>query len=451
MPLTDSQPDFIVLRESVRARTTVAPASVLIALLSICIFIPFFKLHGVSNASLLWWALPILALLVLRAILSRRVSSRLDALDAPQMQRADTLLRISSVANQVVMGLGIWIVQSPAPDSIVIPLCMTLIAITWCNGVLANLFSDFRSFLLSIPAMMGENAAFWFTHGHAGINIGMAILLSTVFWVLLARRSARIFRESVLMRFEKDQLLAVVEAERERTQQALRDLQAANESKAFFMAAASHDIKQPLHALGLLTETLLMSELPASAVPILERQRESIATMATHFDAIMDFGRFEGGQFELAVRRIPLRNVAARIDAEIAPLCAEKSLAWELDFDDAWVSTDEELLLRVLRNLLVNAVSCTDRGRVRCAAKVRGMFIDFTVLDTGCGIAPEHQEVIFRQFVRLPSHAQRSMGAGLGLSIVDKINQALNLGLQMSSAPGQGTRFCFRLPVAAPA
>jgi signal transduction histidine kinase len=449
MQANDPHLELVVLRESVRARVTIAPTSILIAYLAIFLFIPFFKFQSVSNVVIVWWAAPIMVLMVVRALLSRRIGAQMDAYNDAQVRRADRLLRLSSVVNQAVLGLGIWIVKSPTPDSIVIPLFMTLIVIAWCNGVLANLFSDFHSASLSIPIMMGENAAFWFSNGYTGVNIGLAILLSTIFSVLLAQRSATIFRETILMRFEKDQLLEEVEAERENTQNALREVQAANESKAFFMAAASHDIKQPLHALGLLTETLLMSDPPASAVPILENQRESIAIMSRHFDALMDLGKFEGGRFELNLARIQLRAISARIHAEIAPLCADKGLAWELDIDDAWVSTDEELLLRVLRNLLVNAVRYTDQGRVCYTAKVQGMFILFTILDTGCGIASEHHQAIFRQFVRLNFNANQSAGAGLGLAIVDKINQALDLGLQLSSTPGQGTQFSFRLPVAA--
>jgi signal transduction histidine kinase len=440
--------DSIVLRESVRARVAVAPVSVLITFLAIFIFIPFLINQNVGSKQIVLWAVPIMLLVMVRAVYSRRVLGELDAIGNVQLRRADRLLRFSSVVNQGVMGLGIWIVQSPSPDSIAVPLFMTLIVVTWCVGVLANLFSDYRSFIFSIPLMMIENAAFWFSRGDVGINIGVAIVLSTMLMLPLARRCAAIFRHSVLMRYEKDQLLEKVEAERRNTQQALSEVQAANESKAFFLAATSHDIKQPLSALGLLTDTLLMSDLPQSLVPILRSQRESISMMSRHFDALLDIGKFEGGQFDLNLARFRLRALADRVHAEIAPLCAEKGLAWELDVDDAWLSTDQELLLRVLRNLLINAVCYTDTGRVHCSAKVQGRFIEFIILDTGCGIAPEDQQVIFKQFVRLRHDKFPSTGAGLGLSIVDKISQALNLGLQLSSTPGLGTRFTFQVPIA---
>src|SRR5690606_13316882 len=104
-------------------------------------------------------------------------------------------------------------------------------------------------------------------------------------------------------------------------------------SKAYFMAAASHGIKQPLQALGLLTDTLLMSNLPASTVPLLQSQRESISQMTAHFDALMDLGRFEGGHFQLNISRFRLGRFALSIDREAGPLCAASGLAWKLDMD----------------------------------------------------------------------------------------------------------------------
>jgi two-component system, sensor histidine kinase len=139
--------------------------------------------------------------------------------------------------------------------------------------------------------------------------------------------------------------------------------------------------------------------------------------------------------------------LSARIDAEMAPLCAHKNLHWNLDMDDVLVSTDAELLLRLLRNLLTNAVHHTDSGEVCCHAKSQDDSVEFLVSDTGRGIAAEHHEAVFGQFVRLGSNGVGSTGFGLGLSIVEKIAQSLDLGLKMSSVPGKGTQFRFRISI----
>jgi signal transduction histidine kinase len=151
----------------------------------------------------------------------------------------------------------------------------------------------------------------------------------------------------------------------------------------------------------------------------------------------------------LNLTRIHLGEFSARIDSEIAPQCATKGLAWKLDMVDVLVKTDAELLLRLFRNLLTNAVQYTDRGEVYCSAKLDDGRVEFLITDTGRGIANEHQVSVFKEFVRLEKNGVQSPGAGLGLSIVENINKSLDLGLEMSSTLEKGTRFSFRMPIAA--
>ena len=233
--------------------------------------------------------------------------------------------------------------------------------------------------------------------------------------------------------------------ERQRTEQALKKALLANESKAYFMAAASHDIKQPLYALGLLTDTLLMTEPSDSAVPIVKDLRNSIDEMSQHFDSLMDIGKFQDGSFEVNPVRFRLGNFSKRIDFEIAPLCLSRGLTWNIEMDDVPVWTDQDLLLRLFRNLLINAVTYTHSGEVCCYAEASADVVNFLISDTGTGIEAERQEEIFSRFVQLESRGIGAAGTGLGLSIVNKIDQALNLGLRMTSVIGRGTEFRFRL------
>jgi signal transduction histidine kinase len=299
-----------------------------------------------------------------------------------------------------------------------------------------------------MPLMIGINASFWILYGGVGISIGLALLLTISLMLLLVLRGSQTFRSSILMRYEKDQLLARLAAEKEKTEAALKEAQTANYARGYFMAAAKHDIKQPLHALALITDTLLMSRPVESHIPLLKQLRSSITQMSDHFDALMDMRSFLSGQFEVNVTRFRLGDFRARIDSEIAPACAAKGLSWSLDMEDVPVSTDEELLLRLLRNLLLNAVRYTERGEVSCSARAEGNVVKFLITDTGMGIASEFQEHVFEDFVRLAYERQEPTGSGLGLSIVKKINQALQLNLQMSSIPGKGTQFSFWLPMA---
>jgi signal transduction histidine kinase len=345
---SDNQKERIVLRESIRARTSVTPVSILVTFVSIYMYIPFMLGLGVTQGRIFLWAAPISLLMLGRGFLSRWINKRLDEYSSRELARADGMLRVSSVLNQMTVGMGIWIVQSPSANSLILSVFMTLIVAIWSIGLLSNLFSDFRSFIMSMPFLIGETSIFWILQGGIGVSIGLSLLFAALLMVFLVRRGTEIFRDSVLMRFEKDRLLEEVEVARQNILQALQKAQAANESKAYFMAAASHDIKQPLHALAILTDTMLMSDLPESTVQLLQKQRESIGFMSAHFDALMDIGRFELGHFELRLARVRLGELSVRIDAEIAPLCAHKTLRWNLDMDDVLVTTNAELLLHCI-------------------------------------------------------------------------------------------------------
>jgi len=442
-----AEPEPVVLRESLRARVTVAPISMAATFLSIFLFVPFMLTHGVTYQAILTWALPIVVLMILRGRFSAVTRDRVDSLSYSQMLRADWVLRISSILNQLAVGAGIWIIQSPTVDSYVLPLFMTLITIIWSIGVLGNLFSDFPSFVLSMPFLIVQPAIYWLLRGDIGSSISIGMILAMFLMVLLVRRGTKIFRQSILMRYEKDKLLAQVENEQEKTRAALDEAQAANESKAYFMAAAGHDIKQPLYALGMLTDTLLMSNPSDTAKVILQRQRESIAGMRDHFDALMDLGRLESAGFRATQAVVSLQEFARRIDQEVAPQCDKKGLTWRIDMPNVQVTTDEELLLRLLRNLLSNAVRYTQSGEVCCIAHVVGDNVLFEVSDTGQGIAIADQAQVFDEFVRLDRPQSELTGVGLGLSIVAKINQTLDLNLEMQSQTGQGTRFTFSVPL----
>ena len=236
--------------------------------------------------------------------------------------------------------------------------------------------------------------------------------------------------------------------ERRKSEEAFLEARAANDSKTFFMAAAGHDIKQPLYALGLLTDTLLMSHPKPSSIPLIRHLRKSIDSMGEQFDDLMSAGKLNHGNFEPILKKVHLAGIIAPVDAEITLLCADKGLRWNLDLENAIVITDPLLLQRLLRNLLSNAVRYTNDGEVSCSAIARGKFVEFRISDTGKGIALSNQKEMFDKFVLRDDYPYDSTGNGLGLHIVAKINQALDLGLQIFSAPGGGTAFSFQVPLA---
>ena len=236
-----------------------------------------------------------------------------------------------------------------------------------------------------------------------------------------------------------------IETEQVKTVAALAEANAANQSKSYFMAAASHDIKQPLYALGILTDTLLMSDLKKEMRPVIENVSKSVKEMSLHFDTLMDMGRFQDGSFEVDLGEFTMDELARRIDLEVAPLCKGKNLRWHLDLGDYAVISDPELLLRLLRNLLINAVSYTKQGDVSCIARPLEDKIEVCIHDTGPGLTQEQRFLIGQKKSLHRQDVMNSSEMQLGFSIVNRISRALELMIEVETSSAIGTKFRFEL------
>ena len=234
---------------------------------------------------------------------------------------------------------------------------------------------------------------------------------------------------------------------------ALRDaLGLANDAmraRAVFLAAASHDLRQPLYAISILSDALAGAALPPEARAILDKQRQAIAVLRTLFDNLLDLSRLDAGEVRPNLRTVSLREALGPLADEYHALATSRGLEWRDDIADAWVQADAELLHRVAANLLSNAVRYTERGHVALTARVEGGRALVEVADTGIGIAPQDQARVFEEFVQLQNEARdRERGVGLGLSIVRKIGLLLDMRIELASTPGKGTRVTFGIPVA---
>jgi len=225
-------------------------------------------------------------------------------------------------------------------------------------------------------------------------------------------------------------------------------LREAMRARELFLAAASHDLRQPLYAISILGDALALKQLPPDAQEVLSKQRQAIGILRGLFDNLLDLSRFEAGDVHVSLRDISLREVLAPIAVEFEVLSQAKGLGWQCTLPEVSVRTDPELLRRLVANLLSNAVRYTLTGSVALSAAVEGADVVIRVSDTGIGIAKEDQQRVFLEFVQLENPArERERGVGLGLSIVRKVSELLGLELLLDSAPSSGTRVTFRLPV----
>ncbi|MDX5364613.1 MAG: response regulator [Pseudazoarcus pumilus] len=225
------------------------------------------------------------------------------------------------------------------------------------------------------------------------------------------------------------------------------EAESANTAKSRFLAAASHDLRQPMHALGLFISELSQCRLDAPARRLLSKVAASAEAMEDLLDSLLDISRLDAGVLEPNVRAFPLQPILERIAATQRSAAIENKVHLRIRPTWAWCVSDPVLFERVLGNLVSNAVRYSPGGRVLVACRQRGQHWRIEVRDNGIGIPQQAQESIFQEFVQLqnPERA-RDKGLGLGLAIVRRLTDLLGHPLELRSAPGRGSAFAVTLP-----
>ncbi|MBI3348138.1 MAG: hybrid sensor histidine kinase/response regulator [Burkholderiales bacterium] len=227
--------------------------------------------------------------------------------------------------------------------------------------------------------------------------------------------------------------------------------EAAGQAKARFLAAASHDLRQPAHALGLYLAALRQQPLAGEPAELAERMARSLAALDSLFNSLLDVSRIDAGAVVPRPAPTALAPLLQRLADEAAPQAEARGLRLALRLgrgaEAALVRTDALLLERILRNLLGNALRYTVHGGVLLALRRRGPAWRIEVWDTGIGIAAEHRERVFEEFFQVGNaERDRNSGLGLGLAIVQRLATLLGLPLALHSRPGHGTVFGLALP-----
>ncbi|MDQ8023919.1 MAG: ATP-binding protein [Moraxellaceae bacterium] len=234
---------------------------------------------------------------------------------------------------------------------------------------------------------------------------------------------------------------------RQRTDEAER----ANLAKSRFLAAASHDLRQPMHALGLFIADLARKEHNDQTRALIERIAASAEAMENLLNGLLDISKLDAGVVSANPQPTSLTPLFQRINTDYQQTAGEKGLRLRVRPTELWVHSDPLLLERIILNLVGNALRYTARGSVLLAARKRGDTVRLEVRDSGIGIPPEAQESIFQEFVQLDNPARdRSKGLGLGLAIVRRLALLMGHDIGLHSLPGRGSTFWVDIPVASP-
>jgi PAS domain S-box-containing protein len=246
-----------------------------------------------------------------------------------------------------------------------------------------------------------------------------------------------------------DKGLLVVAAVRDATLRRDKEdqLVAENRQKSQFLAAASHDLRQPLQTLNLLNRAAQrQAGGNASMLGLLDRQHLALDSMSALLASVLDISKLDSGGVTPNPRACAIDEVLERLRSDFEPQAAEKGLELAIEPSAEGVHTDPELLRRLLGNLVSNAVRYTQRGEVRVCCARHGDLVAIDVRDTGIGIAPDQVERVFEEFYQVDRGTQRPEGLGLGLSIVRRLQQLLGCGVEVESVIGKGTTFRVTIP-----
>jgi len=339
------------------------------------------------------------------------------------------------------------------PDSLHLTSLMMMVMMGLCTaGVLAvsPLLNAVYNYIM--PMMLGLTLALVL---HADmLNLFLAVCCVVFMVVVLgfAKAQHELLTTSLRTRFEKAALV-------QRLEQQIHATELASQEKTRFLAAASHDLRQPLHAIALLGAALEneLDTRPEQANA--SRLMRAVNTLSHSLDIMLDVSRLDAGVVVPERQPVALHSLFQSLNQSFVSAASEKDIQLRLRSSPLWVDSDPQLLHRMLSNLIDNAIKYTQRGGVLVVARRRHTRKEGTgqaeiwieIYDSGIGIAAEQQARVFEEFYQVGNPGRdRSLGLGIGLSIVKRLSQLLTHPVELRSVAARGTRFRLRLPAAQP-
>lgn len=221
----------------------------------------------------------------------------------------------------------------------------------------------------------------------------------------------------------------------------------ASQHKSRFLAAASHDLRQPMHALGLFVAQLRSHITSSDGSRLVNHIDDAMTGLNELFNALLDITKLDAGAVTPTIGEFPIAELLGRIGSTFVPVAQEKGLSYRSVPSSAWVRSDRVLLERIVLNLVSNAVRYTVAGGIVVGCRHHDDHAHIEVWDSGPGIPPEQQRKIFEEFYRLPDVAKANQaGLGLGLAIVHRFCTLLDHPIRLTSTLGKGSRFSVTVP-----
>ncbi len=393
----------------------------------------------VDSRYLLIWAGVLLALTALRAVMTWRYWH--DAQRDVRLEKWLLRFMLATMMSGLLWGIAGFVFYLPEGGVYQAFLVIFLLGIgaggmAFLSAHLPTFFGFFG--LLTLPLVIRMLMVGDMPHL---VMASMVVVYMMVFMVF-GRNVNRMLLDSILLRFDNLDMVEQLTKEKELAEKA-------NIAKSKFLAAASHDLRQPLHALSLLAGALAERIQYAEVKSIVDKIRAAVAALENLFNALLDISKLDSGILQPCIENFELRVLFDRIENDYRPEAEQKGLEFEVqDCGGVVVKSDAILLERILRNFVSNAVRYTGEGRMSVRCEPQADQIVIRVRDTGMGIPAAAQELIFDEYVQLDNpERDREKGLGLGLAIVARIARLLGHEIDLCSEAGKGSEFVVHVPV----
>ncbi|TAK75160.1 MAG: response regulator [Aquabacterium sp.] len=409
------------------------------------------------------WIAPLAAMAVLWlavGLLARQIVRVAAAGTDYDYPRWRAMLLVAACLQSGVWGGMIFTVLPVAMDPWRAILVISILVFAYTAMVFA--MNDFGMMLAGVvPCMLPLLLRLGVDGREEDVYLIAVVVFSLVTCLLVGRVVSGKLLDADRLRAEKMLLAEQLQIEIRNATEARELAEAADRQKSEFFAAASHDLRQPLHALMLLTGHLRSSlgraqargtpVDPAATLNVAGKINQALGSLSLMFEKMFDVARIDAHKVINQPRACSVRGIFDTLDNEFSVLCAEKGLAWRVDANADWVLADPLLAERVLRNFLNNAVRYTTTGSVRLRARRRGAMLVLQVWDSGHGVAREHRGRIFEDYFQAENPARHlSEGLGLGLAVVRRLARLAGWPVQLRSRVGRGSCFSISLPLTMP-
>ncbi|MCK5789187.1 MAG: hybrid sensor histidine kinase/response regulator [Ketobacter sp.] len=356
-------------------------------------------------------------------------------------RRVKPLLVAGMLYAGAIWGLvPVWFMNQPQTESVIF---ISIALAGMCASTLPALAAFLPAYIAFILPVLSLLIIKLFLLGlSATALLGVACLTA---FVMISSRINQIITMSITMDFQNRELLEQVTVAKEKAE-------AANQAKSRFLAVASHDLRQPLQALGLILESMkLKRQQDTPEQKMLVQQGVNCHDALTDmFNSLMDLSRLEANDLSVSPAHVELGDLLSMLAREFEPAAQAKNLQLNCVTEPCVVWTDPMVLGRIIRNLLSNAIKFTDSGTVELRIQCLADKVLVLVQDSGRGIPLDEQSRVFEEYHQVFTH-HRQQGVGLGLSVVKRLAVLLQLDLQLESVPGAGTTFRLVLPKGDPA